>query len=77
MVALSRGFYINIISLVTQIVAAGLTDEVVALTKIVSMRWYRKYVGVSRPGHCNELALIMKRPLSEALLYLYVVLYSS
>jgi len=44
MVALSKGFYINFVSVVLQKVAAGHINEVATLMKIKSMRWYGKYV---------------------------------
>ena len=64
MAALSRGSYINFVSFILQKVAAGLINEVAALTKTKSMKWYGKYV-LDFP----DLATIMRWPLSEVSLY--------
>jgi len=78
MAALSRGFYINFVSLVLQKVATGFINEVAALTKIKSMRWdsMENMFGLSRPGHnglINEVAA--KWGLTVAICVSFWVLY--
>jgi len=68
MAALSKGFYINFISLVLQKVAADLINEVAALLKLNQWDGMENMFGLPRPGHYNEVALIMRWLLSEVLL---------